>query len=48
MISFISPYQTQTFRAVIKFYAVAIRTAPVWRLVFAIRTGVRGFHGISL
>ena len=28
--------------------AVAIRTAPVRRLVFAIRTRVRRFHGISL
>ena len=29
-------------------YTVAIRTAPVRRLVFAIRTGVRRFHRISL
>ena len=28
-------------------FAVAIRTAPVRRLVFAIRTGVRRFHRIS-
>ena len=34
--------------AVLSIYAVAIRTAPVRRLVFAIRTGVRRFHGISL
>ena len=30
------------------FNAVAIRTAPVRRLVFAICTGVRRFHRISL
>ena len=28
------------------FYAVAIRTAPVQKLVFAIRTGVSTFHWI--
>ena len=31
-----------------KIIAVAIRTAPVRRLVFAICTGVRRFHRISL
>ena len=37
----------KNFKSLI-FYAVAIRTAPVRRLVFAIRTGVRRFHRISL
>ena len=32
----------------LKLNTVAIRTAPVRRLVFAIRTGVRRFHRISL
>ena len=42
------PFLTTVHQKVETKNAVAIRTAPVQRLVFAIRTGVRRFHRISL
>ena len=50
--SFILKRQNELLQTLLLFMslinAVAIRTAPVRRLVFAIRTGVRRFHRISL
>ena len=48
LVDFYFDHQLSRVRTADIIYAVAIRTAPVRRLVFAIRTGVRRFHGISL